>query len=93
MVHFPLPGPEERERLWQQAFKDIAVLDNRSQPASFQDLAEQHKVAGGAIINVLRYCVLLQLQRQLPGQPLPPLVLVDVQAGLRRELSKEGKTA
>lgn len=93
MIHFPLPGPAEREKLWQQAFKGIELLDDQGQPASFRALAEQHKVAGGAIINVLRYCVLLRLQRQVPGQPPPPLALADVRAGLRRELSKEGKTA
>ena len=83
MIHFPLPGPAEREQLWRQAFAQAIPL---APDVNFRTLAEQHKVAGGAIINVLRYCVLHHLQHQ------QPLTLADVQAGLRRELAKEGKT-
>lgn len=84
MIHFPLPGPAEREQLWQKAFAEAVPL---ADDVDFRALAEQHKVAGGAIINVLRYCVLRHLQRQ------QPITQADVQTGLRRELAKEGKTS
>ena len=83
MIHFPLPGPAEREKLWRQAFAHAVPL---ADDVDFKALAEQHKVAGGAIINVLRYCVLVGLQR---GQPV---TLDDIRRGLQRELAKEGKT-
>jgi hypothetical protein len=83
MIHFPLPGPTERERLWRQAFADaVPVTDD----VDFKALAEQYKLAGGAIINVLRYCVLLGLQHR------QPITRADVLRGIQRELGKEGKT-
>jgi hypothetical protein len=86
MVYFPLPGPAEREKLWQQAFKGIEVLDEKDHPASFKGVAEQHKVAGGAIINVLRYRMLLHLQQQ------QVVSVSNITKGLQRELAKEVKT-
>lgn len=83
MIHFPLPGPDEREKLWRQAFAHAVPL---ADDVDFRALAEQHKVAGGAIINVLRYCVLVGLQRA------KPVMLDDIRRGLQRELAKEGKT-
>ncbi|HEX8327303.1 MAG TPA: ATP-binding protein [Hymenobacter sp.] len=83
MVHFPLPGPEERERLWQQAFGGAVRV---AQDVKFSDLAEQYKLAGGAIINVLRYCVLASLQE---GRAMS---LADIRRGSERELAKDGKT-
>lgn len=82
MINFPLPGPAERLQLWQQAFATIKM----SRGVNFAILAQKYKVAGGAIINVLRYCVLLHLERkQVVG-------IDDVMDGLQRELAKEGKT-
>ena len=82
MIAFPLPGPAERLQLWRQAFATIKV----SKEVDFATLAEKYKVAGGAIINVLRYCVLLHLQQK------QTVSLADVIRGLQRELAKEGKT-
>ncbi|MBF9222678.1 ATP-binding protein [Hymenobacter ruricola] len=84
MIHFPLPGPAEREKLWRKAFAKAVPL---APDVDFRALAEQYKVAGGAIINVLRYCVLVHLQRA------QPVTADDLRRGLQRELAKEGKTA
>jgi hypothetical protein len=83
MVYFPLPGPAERLHLWQQAFaRTIKVTD----AVDFAALAEKYSVTGGAIVNVLRYCVLLNWQqKQAVG-------MEDIMKGLRRELAKEGIT-
>ena len=83
MIHFPLPGPAEREKLWRQAFAGAVQV---APDVDFASLAEKHKLAGGAIINVLRYCVLASLQH---GQPV---TMADLTRGLHRELAKEGKT-
>ncbi len=84
MIHFPLPGPAERERLWRQAFTGAVKL---APDVDFKALAEKYKLAGGAIINVLRYCVLRHLQTKRP------VTLSDVTQGVQRELAKEGRTA
>jgi ATPase family associated with various cellular activities (AAA) len=83
MIHFPLPGCAERLQLWQQAFAGPIKV---SKDVNFAVLAEKHRVAGGAIINVLRYCVLLHLQQK------QAVSINDIIKGLQRELAKEGKT-
>ncbi|GAA4055279.1 hypothetical protein GCM10022409_48040 [Hymenobacter glaciei] len=84
MVYFPMPAPAERLRLWNQAFTGPAAL-----PASedLTDIAEKHALAGGAIANVLRYCVLATYRH---GRPVS---LADVRKGIQRELAKQGKTS
>jgi hypothetical protein len=84
MIHFPLPGPAERERLWRQAFGGAVAL---ADDVDFRALGEKHKLAGGSIINVLRYCVLVSLQHK------QAVSLADVTRGVQRELAKDGKTA
>ena len=84
MVHFPLPGPAERLQLWQQAFaRTISVSDN----VDFAALAENYSVTGGAITNVLRYCVL-----RLSLQQKQTVSTDDIMEGLQRELARAGKT-
>lgn len=83
MIHFPLPGPEERERLWRQAFAGAIKV---SKDVKFADVAEQYKLAGGAIINVLRYCVLATTNEKRI------IELADVTRGAQQELAKLGKT-
>lgn len=83
MIHFPLPGAEERERLWRQAFS--SVIPSLAED-SYQELAEKYKLAGGVVINVLRHCV-LQSKR---GHAVN---LTEVKQGILRELAKEGKTS
>lgn len=84
MIHFPLPGPGEREQLWRQAFAGTVEV---AQDVDFSALAEQHKLAGGAISNVLRYCVLASLGDDRA------VSLADVKRGVQRELAKDGKTS
>ncbi|MDO7883976.1 ATP-binding protein [Hymenobacter cheonanensis] len=82
MINFPLPGSAGRLQLWQQAFATIKV----SREVDFSALAAKYQVAGGAIVNVLRYCVLLHLQQK------QAVSISDIMKGLQRELAKEGKT-
>ena len=84
MIYFPMPAPAERLRLWQQVFAGPARL-----PADedFEDIAEKHALAGGAIANVLRYCVLASRRHSRP------VALADVRKGIQRELAKQGKTS
>ena len=85
MIYFPMPGPAERLRLWQQAFTGPAKL-----PATedLDDIAEQYALAGGAIANVLRYCMLVKYRHRRKA-----VTLADVRKGIQRELAKQGKTS
>lgn len=84
MIYFPLPGPEQRLRLWQQSFSDKSVI---GEDVDLQDIAEKYELAGGAIINVTRYASLMALKRN------SHLILKkDLLTGIRKEFLKEGKT-
>ena len=85
VIHFPMPRPAERRRIWQRAFSPKAVLDERIDLAR---LAEKHELSGGTIMNVVRYSSLKALARH--GTTIR---LEDMEEGIRREFLKEGRTA
>jgi len=84
MIYFPIPGPPERLRLWQQSFSDKSVLEEE---VSLEGLAEKYELTGGSIINITRYCSLKALKR---GSSV--ILHRDILAGIRREFRKDGKT-
>ncbi len=85
VIFFPLPRPEERLRLWQRGFSRQAALE----PAlDLEEIAKQHALAGGSIMNVVRFASLQALRR---GTNL--ILASDVLAGIRREQTKEGTGA
>lgn len=84
MVYFPMPRPEERYRLWEKAFSGKC----RAGPdLDLISLSREHELAGGAIINVLRTCVLGAVR---DGKT--EVSKADVLHGVRKELRKENKT-
>jgi hypothetical protein len=85
VVHFSLPRPPERLRIWREAFSRKAELEPR---IDLSQLAEKHEVAGGTIMNIVRYASLMALSRG--GTTI---ALDDLEEGIRRELLKEGRAA
>ncbi len=83
MIYFPMPGPEERLRLWHGAFSDRSRLEP---DIDLVRVAEQFEVSGGAIVNVLRTASLAALRRGTQT-----VHLQDITEGVRRELRKDGK--
>ena len=83
MLHFPMPGPEERLRLWQGAFAPPCRLEPG---CSFVALADEFEMSGGSIINVLRYAALTAVRRD--GNAIR---MDDIRQGIRRELHKDGR--
>lgn len=84
MIYFPIPGPEHRKKLWQSAFSSKCTLEP---DIDLNDIARKYEMAGGAIINVLRYCSLLALKR---GSNM--ILKKDILKGIRKEFAKDGKT-
>jgi hypothetical protein len=84
VIHFPMPKPGERLRIWQGAFSPKAVLEDR---IDLVRVAEKYELAGGAIMNVVRYASLKTLSRASET-----LLLEDLEEGIRREFHKEGRT-
>lgn len=84
IIHFSMPSPEERLQLWTHAFSGTCTLHNE---IDLEQIANQHELAGGSIINVLRYCALHAIRRN------DPVVRKnDLLNGIRKEFRKENKT-
>jgi AAA+ superfamily predicted ATPase len=82
MIHFTMPGPDERYLLWKQSFPaKMAVPDEEE----MRKIAAKYEIAGGGIVNVIRYCALSALSR---GAQI--ITIEDIEKGIRRELVKEG---
>lgn len=84
IVFFPAPNYEQRVKLWRNAFEGYVKLD---EDVDFQLLANDYKITGGSIINVLRYCSLSALERGSKS-----IAMDDIREGVKKELRKEGKT-
>jgi ATP-dependent 26S proteasome regulatory subunit len=84
VVHFPMPRPSERLRLWEKAFPKAMEL---SEEINLRAIADRYEIAGGAITNVIRYCAMAVLRRKSNI-----VLLADLEEGIRREFRKEGKS-
>jgi hypothetical protein len=83
-IRFPMPDPEQRLRLWRESFASDGFDLDRD--VDFEALAKRYELAGGAIINVLRYACLMAVERH------PPIVHAhDLLTGVRREMQKDGR--
>jgi SpoVK/Ycf46/Vps4 family AAA+-type ATPase len=84
MIHFSIPTEEERYQLWKNAFSGKCTLHP---DIDLWKVAKAYQIAGGAIINVLRYCALTAIKRD-------DTVVTEheLMQAIRREFKKEGKT-
>lgn len=84
MIHFPLPRPGERLRLWQNAIPPPVALD---QEVDLKLIADRYEVSGAGIMNIVHYCCLETMARQRQTLSLDLLT-----KGVQRELQKLGKS-
>lgn len=84
IIHFNMPSPDERYQLWQNAFSGTCTL---AEEIDVYQIAEDYELAGGSIINVLRYCALSAI-----GRNDSVVSKQEVLKGIKREFSKENKT-
>ncbi len=84
MVHFGIPATEERFQIWKNGFSDRCDLEDQ---IDLSDIANQHELTGGVIMNVVRFSSLMALKRGTKT-----IRSNDIQMGIRREFLKEGKT-
>lgn len=83
IIYFPAPNVEQRQQLWENSFKNV----KKDPSVDFSIIANEHKITGGSIINVLRYCSLTALRRGSDA-----VTMDDITEGIKKELRKEGKT-
>jgi len=84
IIHFPVPKPNERLKLWQSSFSTKTEL---AEDVNLELLSEKFELAGGSIINVVQYASLMALDR---GENI--IRKMDLWEGIRKEYIKEGKT-
>jgi hypothetical protein len=81
-VHFPLPEKSQRLALWQTSFSPKTPLEEQ---IDLESVAEKYSLAGGAMMNVVRYCTIQAVKRgdKIIRKP-------DLDRAIRKELEKEG---
>ena len=70
--------------LWEKAFDGSLKLD---EGVDIKAIAKDYEVAGGAIVNVLKFCSIRAVQHQKTTVSKDDLI-----EGIKYELLKEGKT-
>ncbi|GGE41087.1 ATP-binding protein [Psychroflexus planctonicus] len=82
VVNFSVPGVLEREKLWKFALSGISNL-----PDSFiKKISSSYEISGGLIKNIIQYAWLISKQHNVP------ISEKEILSGIRRELSKDGKS-
>ena len=84
IVNFPMPQKRERLKLWKQGFSPVSTLESK---IDLDKIAEQYEMAGGAIMNVIRFVSLMAIKKGVRE-----IAVEDLLAGIQREFSKEGRT-
>jgi len=83
ILYFNLPSVQERIRLWESALVNINVAAE----INLQRLSEKYEVSGAAISNAIQFAW-LNAKKHERGL----INSLDLEAGLLREMSKEGKS-
>jgi len=83
IIRFSMPNAAQREQLWRSTFSPKTTLENS---IDLPQIADSYEMSGGAILNVVRYCSLMAMQR---GSST--ILHNDLEEGIRKEMRKEGK--
>ena len=85
VIHFPMPDKKLRYQLWRQSFSPMTQL---AEDVDLKEIAARFELAGGAIMNVVRYSSLMALKRHSTK-----ITFEDLEHGILREFNKEGRSA
>ncbi len=83
MIKFNIPDAQQRLQLWQNSLTEQLPL---AEDVNLTQLAQDYELAGGSIINVIRF-VALQLARRTEQTHI---YQQDILEGIRREIRKNG---
>ena len=82
IIHFPIPGVEERYLIWKQSFAENLPP---APEVNLRSLAEKHVLSGGSMMNVISHCSLKAVKNKRDR-----IVQEDLESGIRKELQKDG---
>lgn len=83
LIYFSIPQAEERLKLWRQSMSQVSTLE---EGIDLNVLAKKYELTGGMIMNIVRYCSLMSVNR---GEYT--IRLTDAERGIQKELLKEGR--
>lgn len=83
VIYFPIPKPEERLQLWENAFPPNIVVDK---DIDFQEISRRYELTGSGIMNVVQYCCIEALAKEQHAVDFSV-----IQKAISKEYSKEGK--
>ncbi|MDB5086632.1 MAG: ATPase family associated with various cellular [Mucilaginibacter sp.] len=84
IIHFQKPQGRERLRIWSAGFSAECIPPDSDH---LQQIAHQHELSGGSIMNVIQYASLMALNRGDKKIEVDDIIL-----GIKKEFKKEGKT-
>jgi adenylate kinase family enzyme len=83
VIYFPLPDSDLRYKLWKRMLPETWIENS---DIDLRGISSEYELSGGAMTNVVRYCALKIVSREMTS--------IDMQLlfeGIRKELYKEGK--
>lgn len=83
IIYFPVPDEQTRYRLWKSIIQGDKQLEDG---IDLEKIAQDYKITGGAMINVIRYALLKSVNNK--GQKIALKYLLE---GIKKERQKEGK--
>ena len=83
VIQFPMPVPENREKLWHNTFSEKSVL---AEDIDLKQISLHYELSGGAIVNVVQFC---SLQSMAAGTNV--ITRDSLMEGIKREFWKEGR--
>ena len=83
MIQFKIPTWTERLKLWEKAFNSTISIEN---DIDIKEISKKFEIAGGAIVNVLKFCSIKAAQRNSKV-----ILKHELLEGIKYELLKEGK--
>ena len=83
MIQFKIPTWTERLKLWEKAFNSTISIES---DIDIKEISKKFEIAGGAIVNVLKFCSIKAAQRNSKV-----ILKHELLEGIKYELLKEGK--
>lgn len=82
VIHYAIPNPTQRKTLWRNALNGIAEISEKE----IDKIAKTYEISGGSIKNVIQFAWLKSKSKN------SSVTLENIMIGIRRELSKDGKS-
>ena len=84
IIHFAMPGPAERLKLW----KGILTTELMEDESQLEAIATSYELSGASILNVAQACF---LQNMNQDGTIEPISKSHLEVAIAREFTKEGK--